>query len=135
MLLSLAAWFLLAAMIGLVAGAMIQQSYGLWEIPLSQVSLLVPVVISLGLFPWLATGFLLAATIWGLLVQRLPRLEIDRRMYGVSLTLYASALGAVAWLALPLEEPFATYGALLYAACFLLPRVLSNRLPPGIFAG
>ncbi len=132
--LSLVAWFALVAIIGFLASVVIQQEYDLQEIPLGQAGVLVPVLISMGLFPRLAVGFLVAIFIWALVARRLPQIERKKRgLFGV-LVPYSAVVGVLAWLALPLNEPFATYGAVLFAACLLLPRLLTSRLTPGVFA-
>jgi hypothetical protein len=132
--LSLVTWFFLVAIIGFLAGMVIQQAYELEDVPLGQAGVLVPIVISVGLLPRLAVGFLLATTIWALLVKRLPRLEDAKKSYVGFLAVYSVAVGALAWLAFPLNQPFVTYGALLFVACFVLPRFLTSRLSPGVFA-
>jgi hypothetical protein len=131
--LSIVAWFLLVALIGLLASVVIQQEYDLQEIPFGQAGMLVPVVISIGLFLRLAAGYLLATSTWALLVKRLPQLEYSRRNYFGLLALYSVVFGVLAWRALPLNQPFSNYGAALFIACFILPRFLTNRLSPGVF--
>lgn len=132
--LSLVAWFVLVALVGFLAGAVIQQEYDLQEIPLGQTGVLVPVVISMGLLPRLAVWFLLATSTWAFLARQIPEIEHTKRSLFASLASYAVAAGVLAWLAIPLNEPFATYGALLFAVCFVLPRLLTRRLSPGVFA-
>ena len=132
--LSLVTWFFFVAIIGFFAGIVFQQAYELYDTPLGQAGVLVPIVISLGLLPRLAVGFLLATTIWALLSKRLPRLEGAKKGSVGFFVLYSVGIGALAWLAFPLYQPFATYGALLFVVCFILPRFLSSRLSPGVFA-
>jgi hypothetical protein len=133
-LLSLAAWFLLVGISGLLASTVIQEAYDLRDIPLGQAGVLVPVVISIGLLPRLAVGFLLATSIWALLARGLPKLENRITSYVLGITLYSLLIGILAWLALPLNEPFAIYGAVVFVTSFHLPRMVTSKLSRGMFA-
>ncbi len=133
--LSIVAWFLLVALLGLAAGFVIQQAYGLQDIPLAQPAMLIPIVLTLGILPRLALGFLLATTIWSFLARLIPFLEGAGVRLAAFLSLYGLVIGALVWIAIPLERSIAIYGALLFAASLGLPRYFSGRLPAGVFAG
>jgi hypothetical protein len=132
--LSLITWFILVGTIGLLASTVIQQRYDLGDIPLGQAGVLVPVVISIGLLPRLAPGFLLGTMIWSLLARRIPQIEATRKSLVGFLSVYSLAAGGFVWLALPLNQPFALFGGVLFMVCLFSPRFLSQRLYPGVFS-
>ncbi len=132
--LSLVAWFVWVAAIGLAAASLIQQIYDLADIPLGQAGVLTTVAISIGLLPRLAAGFLLAAVGYAWLARRFPRMEAGRVKFLGSLGIFAVAGGILMGWALPLNPSFALLGGFVFALSFFSSRFLSRRLPRGVFA-
>jgi hypothetical protein len=132
--LSLVAWFILAAVVGLLVGTVLQQALNPYEVPLRQAGLMVPIAISLGLLPRLAVGLLLATAFWATMAKRFALLEGTEHRSVRYFALYSMAVGTLAWLGFPLRPPFDAYGALLFVASLVLPRFLTRRLSFGAFA-